>query len=71
MTDTDYDPIITADDVVKAGHCVVPGLRDWCADHRLDFRTFVKVGYRASELLAKGDALAVRVVELRRMRDGR
>lgn len=68
---TDDELIITADDVVKAGHCVVPGLRDWCAAHDLDFRTFVKVGYPASTLLEKGDALAARVVELRKQRDGR
>ena len=67
----DDDPIVTADDVVKAGHCVVPGLRDWCKQYDLDLRTFVKAGYPASVLLATGDALAIRVVELKRLRDGR
>ena len=64
------DPIITVDDVIKAGHCVVPGLRDWCAAHGLDFRTFVKTGYPASTLLATGDALAVRVLALQESRHG-
>ena len=64
------DIIITADDVVRAGHCIVPGLRDWCKAHDLDFRTFIKSGYRASVLLEKGDALAVRVIEITRARNG-
>ncbi len=68
---THDDPIITADDVLKAGHCVVPGLRDWCESHDLDFRKFVREGYRASVLLERGDALAERVIELRKQRDGR
>lgn len=68
---TDDDLIITADDVLKAGHCIVPGLRDWCKAHGLDFRKFVQEGYPASELLEKGDALSARVIELRKQRNGR
>ena len=68
---SDNELIITADDVVKAGHCVVPGLRDWCKAHGLDFRKFVQEGYPATVLLEKGDALAVRIIELRKQRDGR
>lgn len=68
---SDEDLIITTDDVIKAGHCIVPGLRDWCRDHDVDFRKFVKEGYPASVLLEKGDGMAVRVIELRKQRDGR
>lgn len=65
------DPLVTAADVVDAGHCVVPGLRDWCKQHGFDLRTFVKVGYPESQLLATKDALAIRVVEIKRARNGR
>lgn len=67
----DYDPIITGDDVVKAGLCVTPGLRDWCAEHGYDFRTFIQKGYKASELIVVNDAITHLVLNLRRQRDGR
>lgn len=68
---TEDDPIITANDVRKAGHCIVPGLRDWCVVHNLDFRTFIKEGYPASVLLATGDELAARVIRMKGERNGR
>lgn len=67
----DEELIITGDDVVKAGICIVPGLRDWCKTHGFDFRTFIKQGYPASELLKTGCAVAERVINLRGERDGR
>lgn len=67
----DYDPIMTGDDVVKAGICIVPGLRDWCAQHDFDFRTFIKRGYPASVLIKTNCAVAERVITLRGERDGR
>lgn len=67
----DYDPLITGDDVVKAGYCVVPGLRDWCAEHGYNFRTFIQKGYKASELVVVDDAITHHVLKLRRERDGR
>lgn len=70
MTQSD-DPIITANDVFLAGHCIVPGLRDWCVTHSLNFRTFVKHGYPASVLLATDDELAKRVIRMKGERNGR
>ena len=67
----DYDPIIKGDDVSKAGVCITPGLRDWCKRYDFDFRTFIRHGYPASQILATGDAVAERVINLRRVRDGR
>lgn len=65
------DLIITAADIRKAGHCIVPGTKRWFADHGLDFRSFIKNGIAAETLLATGDALANQVVErTRARRDG-
>lgn len=65
------DTIITANDVHLAGHCIVPGLRGWCADNNLDFRKFIREGYSVKEFLATGDELAARVVRLKGERDGK
>ena len=65
------DTVITANDVHKAGHCIVPGLRDWCVTHNLDFRKFIREGYTAAELRATGDELAERVIRMKEVRDGR
>lgn len=67
----DEDFIVTVNDVLKAGHCIVPGLRDWCKTHGFDLRTFVKTGYPASVLLQTGDAFAERVINLKRIQNGR
>lgn len=55
------DPIITIDDIVKAGHCA-SGARRYFNEHGMDFRAFMREGIRASEFIEKGDALAARVV---------
>jgi len=68
ITDT---TIITANDVHLAGHCITPGLRDWCAVNKLDFRKFIREGYTVAEFLASGCELAARVVRLKGERDGR
>jgi len=62
--------IITADDVFKAGHCIIPGLRDWCATNDLNFRTFIREGCPVDVFLSTGDALAERVVRLKIEREG-
>lgn len=65
------DTIITATDVHLAGHCITPGLRDWCEVNNLDFRKFIREGYPASVLIATGDELAERVVRLKGERNGK
>lgn len=56
------NPIIWIDDIRLSGHCV-KGARSWFEQHNLDFRDFIKNGIPADQLIAAGDALAVRVVE--------
>ena len=65
------DTIITANDVHLAGHCITPGLRDWCAANNLDFRKFIREGCPVGVFLATGDELAARVVRLKGERDGK
>lgn len=72
MTD-DVDPIVTINDIRKAGYCAL-GARSWFEAYNLDFRTFLKHpeaggGLPASVLLATGDACAARVVELKKARE--
>lgn len=65
----DEDPIITINDIRKAGHCPA-GARSWFQDHGLDFRAFMRNGARASELLAvEGNELARQVIERKRERE--
>ncbi len=59
--------IITINDVRAAGHCV-RGARDWFERHGLDFRDFLKSGISEEAFLASGDALAARVVEMKKAR---
>lgn len=61
MTEAPDDPIITIDDIRKAGHCAA-GAKTWFAAHGLDFRDFLTSGIPASTLLATGDGLAEQVV---------
>ncbi|MEW5790063.1 MAG: hypothetical protein ACOY4L_12200 [Pseudomonadota bacterium] len=56
---------VTIDHVRAAGLCV-HGTRTWFARHGLDFRAFLARGLPASILLATGDAMAARVVEVAR-----
>ena len=57
--------IVTIDDVRAVGLCV-NGTRVWFARHDLDFRAFLRHGCAADALLATGDAMALRVVEVAR-----
>jgi len=57
--------VVTIDHVRAAGLCV-HGTRTWFARHGLDFRDFLANGLPASVLLATGDAMAQRVVEIAR-----
>lgn len=59
------DVLVTIAHVRAAGLCV-HGTRTWFARHGLDFRTFLSQGLPASSLLATGDAMAARVVEVAR-----
>lgn len=54
--------IITLRDVSEAGHCV-SGARQWFEHYGFDFRSVVKVGVPARDLIATQDALALRVVK--------
>jgi hypothetical protein len=56
---------VTIAHVRAAGLCV-HGTRTWFARQGLDFRAFLARGLPASILLATGDAMAARVVEVAR-----
>jgi hypothetical protein len=57
--------VVTINHVRAAGLCV-HGTRTWFARHGLDFRDFLANGMPASALLATGDAMVQRVVEIAR-----
>lgn len=57
--------IVTIAHVRAAGYCV-NGTRAWFRRHGLDFRKFLREGCDADVLLATGDAMAQRVVEIAR-----
>lgn len=57
------DVLVTIAHVRAAGLCV-HGTRTWFARQGLDFRAFLARGLPASVLLATGDAMAQRVVEV-------
>ena len=59
------DVLVTIAHVRAAGLCV-HGTRTWFARQGLDFRAFLAQGLPASSLLATGDAMALRVVEVAR-----
>lgn len=59
------DVTVTIAHVRAAGLCV-HGTRTWFARQGLDFRDFLARGLPASVLLATGDAMAQRVVEVAR-----
>lgn len=54
--------IVTIADVRKAGFCV-NGARGWFRTHGIPFADFIRDGLPADELIARGDAMAVTVVE--------
>ena len=62
------DPIITMDDVRKAGFCAGIKTKRWFIDHGFDFQSFIRNGVSAAEFLEKGDALAQRVVAAKQSR---
>lgn len=57
------DVTVTIAHVRAAGLCV-HGTRTWFARQGLDFRDFLARGLPASVLLATGDAMAARAVEV-------
>lgn len=61
---------VTIDDVRAVGLCV-NGSRAWFSRHGLDFRAFLQSGLPAADILATGDAMALRAVEQARARTAR
>ena len=64
------DFIVTVDDIRTAGPCA-RGIKNWFADHQLDFNDFLKNGIPASRLLASGDGYAELIVnKIKEQRNG-
>ena len=61
-------PIITIDDVRKAGHCA-KGARRWCEDHGFNFREFLKSGLPESVVAETNDAFGLQVIERKHERE--
>lgn len=59
------DPLVRVTHLRKAGLCS-RGARLWCERFGLDYMQFVRVGYPASVIESKGDALGNRVAEIAR-----
>lgn len=59
---------VTIDDVRQAGHCG-RGAKAWFERHGLNFRAFLKDGISEEEFRASGDALAERVIKMKRERE--
>lgn len=59
---------ITIKDVRGAGYCA-SGARRWFEGYGFDFRDFLANGIAEETFLATGDALAQRVVDVKRARD--
>lgn len=57
--------IYRPDDARRAGYCV-KGQREWAKRHNLDFRKWVREGLPEDVLLATGDHMAVRMIEIKR-----
>lgn len=57
------DVIVRMRHLRACGFCIVPGVRDWCKQHEIDFKKFVKEGMPASELEKLNDLFANRAVE--------
>ncbi len=60
MSSTDF--VVTHNHAVGMGYCN-RGLRVWFIRHNMDFNTFRKQGYLASELIKTGDSMALKLVE--------
>lgn len=63
------DITITMADLEANGTCA-RGARRWFINNGFDFKAFLKDGIPSSSLLSTGDAMAVRTVELTRLRRG-
>ena len=65
--------ILTSQDCRTVGLCVVPGQRDFCRAHGIDFRSFIKNGIDTAELVHIQDANLERAIAEaeRREADGR
>lgn len=63
---------VTIADIREAGHCVA-GASAWFARHQIPFRPGVKngAGWPSEQLLATGDDLAVKVVQVAERRVAR
>lgn len=53
---------VTIADIRRAGYCVA-GVRSWFRTHNMNFADFLKNGMPADEFIARGDHLALDVVE--------
>lgn len=60
--------IVTITDIRLAGFCA-SGVRNWFEGYGLDFRSLLKNGITAEDLLATGDARAIQVVERKLQRE--
>lgn len=63
------DPLITINDIRQAHYCT-GGARAWFKLHDLDWPAFIADGLPASTLLATGDGMAERVVQVKKERSG-
>lgn len=61
------DFVLTVNDLIDCGFCATGQLR-WFRSYGLDFKEHLARGTRASVVLATGDAMAIRAVELLRER---
>lgn len=62
---------LTIQDCQAAGYCVIPGVRDWCRAHNIDFRDFVKNGMDLDAARAMNDGMANRAIQIKEQRNGR
>ena len=60
--------IVTVDDVRKAGYCV-RGIREWARTYNLDFNDFIHNGIDVAVLEPLNDAMADRIIKLKRERE--
>lgn len=67
MTAVEAPLLVTMADV-RAAHGCRRGALAFCLRHNLDWMEFLRVGIPAETLLATGDAMAARIVEVARGR---
>ncbi|TXH12496.1 MAG: hypothetical protein E6R03_12810 [Hyphomicrobiaceae bacterium] len=60
---------MTARDLIGCGFCA-RGQKSWFDLNGIDFRSFLENGVSAERLLATGDGLAIKAVEMLRQRRG-